>query len=260
MKKKYFMAAMIGIACLVSTAQAAGVEFAVGGWRQALTGTFSYKALDSGDVIDVENDLAIDDETKPFGRIKIETPAFVPNIYLVGAGAEFEGTGSKSVALQFGDTTFNADTALTSKIQANQYDIALYYGLPFIRTATAGKLNVDVGLNVRIADLDAEITGTSGTSTITERESLVVPVPMLYLAVTFSPIDAIAFEAEGRGISVGGNKFYSLTGRLRFQLGGPLFVAGGYRFDKLELDDDSDEDLITDIELAGPFVELGMKF
>jgi hypothetical protein len=83
---------------------------------------------------------------------------------------------------------------------------------------------------------------------------------MLYLAVTFAPIDAIAFEAEGRGISVGGNKFYSLTGRLRFQLGGPLFIAGGYRFDKLELDDDEDEDLITDIELAGPFVELGMKF
>jgi outer membrane protein len=257
---KYIMVAVIGVTCLVSTAQAVSIEAAVGGWRQDLSGTLSYKALDSTDVLELEDDLAFDEETKPFGRIKIETPAFAPNIYLVGAPAELEGTGRKSVALQFGDTTFNADTLLDAKIRANQYDIGLYYGLPFVRTATAGKLKIDVGLNVRIADLETEITGTSGASTVTERESLVVPVPMLYLALTFAPIDAIAFEAEGRGISIGDNRFYSLTGRVRVQLGGPLFIAGGYRLDKLELDDDEDDDLITDIELAGPFIELGVKF
>lgn len=243
----------------VSLSHAVEVEVAVGGWRQNLSGNFSYQALDSTDLIDLEDNLTFDDETVPFGRIRIETPGFIPNFHLVGAPAEFEGSGSKSVAVKFGDTTFNANTALTSKVQAIQYDIGIFWGLPFIKTATVGKLNVDVGLNVRIADLEVEITGTSGASTVTERESLLVPVPMLYLAVQFAPIDAISIEAEGRGISIGGNSFYSLTGRLRFQFPGPFFVAGGYRLDKLDVDEDVDE-LIADIELAGPFVEVGLSF
>ena len=261
MLSRSIIGVMILVSCLVSTVQAASVEVAVGGWRQAISGTFSYQGLSSNDIIDLEENLTFDDETVVLGRVKIETPAFVPNFYLVGAPAEFEGTGSKSTTLKFGDTTFNADTALSSKIQAIQYDIGIYYGLPFIKSATAGKLNLDVGLNVRVADLEAEVTGTSGAGTVIERENLLIPVPMLYLALQFSPIDAIAFEVEGRGISIGDNSFYSLTGRLRYQFAGPVFIAGGYRFDKLEIDDDDDgDDLLVDIELAGPFFELGLKF
>jgi len=246
--------------CFVSMSHATGVEVAVGGWQQAISGSLSYQALNNTDLIDLEDNLSFDDETVIFGRVKIETPAFIPNFHLVGAPAEFEGTGSKTTALKFGNTTFNANSALSSKIRAIQYDIGIYYGLPFIKTATNGIFSVDVGLNVRIADLEVEITGTSGGVTVTERENLLVPVPMLYLAFKFAPIDAVAFEAEGRGISVGGNAFYSLTGRVRFQFPGPFFIAGGYRLDRLDVDDDEDDDLLADIELAGPFVELGLKF
>ncbi len=245
--------------CLAGMSYAAGVEVAVGGWRQNLSGTMSYLASSGNDVIHLEDDINYDDEDMIFGRIKIDTPAFLPNFYFLAAPAELEGTGSRSVSLKFGDTTFNANAALRSKVKAYQYDIGIYYGLPFVKTGTAGMLNIDIGLNVRIADLEVDITGASGGTTVTEREELLVPVPMLYLAVQFTPIDALAFEAEAIGISIGENSFYSLTGRLRIQFAGPFFVAGGYRLDKLELDDDKD-DLITDIELSGPFVEVGLKF
>ncbi len=256
MLRSFFIGTMICIG-LVSMSHAAGVEVAVGGWRQTLSGELSYQALDSTDLIDLEENLSLDDESRIFGRIKIDTPAFVPNFHLVGAPAEFEGTGSKSVAFTFGGTTYNANTELRTKIQAVQYDIGIFWGLPFIETATAGKFGLDVGLNVRIADLDVEITGTSGATTVTEQESVLLPVPMLYLAAKFAPIKSLAIEAEGRGLSVGGNTFYSVTGRLRYQFPGPLFIAGGYRFDKLDVDED---DLVVDIELKGPFVELGMSF
>ncbi|MEJ2156359.1 MAG: TIGR04219 family outer membrane beta-barrel protein [Desulfobacteraceae bacterium] len=259
MLRKGLLWATVLIICLAGTSFAAGVEVAVGGWRQDLDGTLSYQAISSNDLIDLEEDINFDDEDAFFGRIKIETPAFIPNFYLVAAPAQLEGTGRKSVALTFGDTTFNADAALSSKVRANQYDIGIYYGLPFIKTATAGMLNLDVGVNIRIADLEVEITGASGGITVTEREDLMVPVPMLYAALQFAPIDALAFEAEIRAISVGDNSFYSLTGRLRLQFPGPFFIAGGYRLDKLEVDEDED-DLITDIELGGPFVEVGLKF
>jgi outer membrane protein len=255
--------ALISVACLLcvvaaySDALAVGLEVAVGGWRQSIGGTLSYSETNIPGVIDLDNDIQFDDETKVAGRLKIDMPAFVPNIYLVAAPMEFEGTGSKSTALNFGDITFDASADLRSKITLNQYDVGLYYGLPFVKTGTLDKLNVDVGLNVRIADFKAEITGASGGVTVSESQSLTLPIPMLYVGVQFMPISALAIEAEGRGIAVGDNKLYSLTGRVRYNFAGPVFLAGGYRYDKLEIDQD---DVDADIEFQGPFVELGLKF
>jgi outer membrane protein len=252
--------ALICVVCMIaaySDARAVGLEMAVGGWSQSIGGTLSYTKTNIPDVIDLDQDIHFDDETKVVGRVKIDTPAFFPNIYLVAAPMEFEGTGSKSETLTFGDITFDASADLNSKITLNQYDVGFYYGLPFVKTGTMGKLNVDLGLNVRIADFEAKITGTSGGITQTETESLTVPIPMLYVGVQFMPISALAFEAEGRGIAVGDNRLYSLIGRVRYNFAGPVFLAGGYRYDKIEIDQD---DVDAEIDFQGPFVELGLKF
>ena len=246
------------VSCLaVSEPDAAGVEIALGGWQQALSGTLGYKALSSGDILDLERDLNFDDETRVTGRIKIDMPAFLPNIYLTGAPAEFEGVGGKTISFTFGDTSFNANAVLTSKLTVNQYDVALYYGLPFVKQASAGVFNIDLGINVRILDLEATVTGESGAATVTERNSITLPVPMAYVAFQIVPMDRLSFEAEGRGISIGGNKLYSLTGRVRYQFAGPVFIAGGYRFDKLDVDED---DVVADVDIQGPFIEAGLKF
>lgn len=242
---------------VVPGAKAVGLEIAIGGWQQSIGGTLGYHPLDDPDIIDLDSDLNFDDENNLFGRAKIDLPVFFPNIYLVGAPAEFEGTGSKSVAFEFGDVTFNADAQLSSKITVNQYDVGFYYGLPFAKTGSAGMLNVDVGLNVRILDLDANIVGMSGAVRVQESENITVPVPMLYLGLQIMPTDNFMIEAEGRGIAVGDNRLYGLVGRLRYQFAGPVFVAGGYRYDKIDVDE---EGVVADIDFAGPFVELGFAF
>ena len=252
--------ALLCVICLIaaySDARAVGLEMAVGGWGQSIGGTLSYSDSSIPDVIDLDNDIRFDDETKLVGRVKIDMPLVIPNIYLMAAPMEFEGTGSKSTDLTFGDITFDVDAALNSKITLNQYDVGFYYGLPFVKTATMDKLNVDVGLNIRIADFEAEITGASGGTTVTETKSLTLPIPMLYVGVQFEPISALAIEAEGRGIAVGDNRLYSLIGRVRYNFAGPVFLAGGYRYDKLEIDEDNVD---AEIDFQGPFVELGLKF
>lgn len=249
---------MLIIWCITVTGvKAIGLEIAIGGWQQSIDGTLGYQPLGHPDIIDLDSDLQFDDENNVIGRAKIDMPAFIPNIYLVGAPAAFEGTGGKSVAFRFGDVTFNADARLSSKITVNQYDVGLYYGLPLVNTGSADLLNVDVGLNVRILDLDAKIVGMSGAVTVEESQSITVPVPMLYLGVQIMPTDRLKIEAEGRGIAIGDNRLYGLVGRLGYQFAGPVFVAGGYRFDKIDVDEDG---VVADIDFSGPFIEFGLAF
>lgn len=88
-------------------------------------------------------------------------------------------------------------------------------------------------------------------------ESTTVPIPQVYLALQFRPIDFLAIEAESRGISISGNKAYSLIGRLRFNLVGFLFLTGGYRYDKIDIDE---EGVIIDTDFSGSFAEAGLSF
>ena len=120
-----------------------------------------------------------------------------------------------------------------------------------------GKANVDVGINVRIYDFQAKISQTILGITLEESESLSLPVPMLFLAAQVQPIDKFAVEAEARVISYDENQVYSLIGRLKVKVFGPLFAAGGYRYDKIKFDS---EDVEADITLSGPFVEAGFAF
>lgn len=249
---------MLIVWCIVVPGvQAIGLEIAIGGWQQSIDGTLGYQPLGNPDIIDLDSDLQFDDESNIFGRAKIDLPVFFPNIYLVGAPAEFEGTGSKSITFRFGDVTYNADAQLDSKITVNQYDVGFYYGLPFVTTGSAGMLNVDVGLNIRILDLDAQIVGLSGAIGVKESQSITVPVPMLYIGVQVMPTDSFMIEAEGRGIAVGDNRLFGLVGRLRYQFAGPVFVAGGYRYDKIDVDEDG---VVADIDFSGPFIEVGLAF
>jgi outer membrane protein len=235
-------------------------EVAVGGWQQSLGGELGYEIEDSDDdIINLEQDFDFDDELRLFGRAKIELPLFFPNFYLISAPMDFEGTGSKSVEIKYGDVTFASGADLDTKLTMNMYDFALYWAIPVLKTATDGIFNIDLGLNVRILDLEATISGEDAVSAnvVEESASGTIPVPMLYVAFQIEPIDEFAIEVEGRGLSIGDNKLYSLIGRLRYNFYGPAFVTAGYRYDKLEIDE---EDILVDVNFGGPFAELGLFF
>ncbi len=252
---KRILALIILSIFFIPSSSPAAFEIAAGAWLQSPEGVISYKALSADDLIDLEKDMRYDDETRFHGRIKVELPLFLPNIYLVAAPMEFEGTGQKNVNFTFGDDNFSASTDFYSKLRLDQYDIGLYYGLPFVKTATTGMLNVDLGINVRIADLEARIR--QDATGLSEKKSVTLPIPMVYAAVQLTPLEWLVLEAEARGISYSGNSLYSLTGRVKWMVFGPVFVSAGYRYDKVEIDE---EDIEADIEFSGPVFEAGFKF
>lgn len=255
MKKLMFLVGLFFIFILIApvTSHAIGFEAAIGGWNQSPQGDLSYELVTGDDSIDLEKDLKYDDIFGITARLKVDMPLILPNVYIMSTPTKFDGKGSKSVPFNFGDVSFTQDVEFDSEVTLNNYDVALYYGIPFLKTASLGKVNVDVGINVRVYDFQAKIS----QGILEESESFTFPVPMVFLAAQLKPIDIFAVEAEVRGISYDENQVYSLIGRLKVKVFGPLFAAGGYRYDKIKFDT---EDVEADITLSGPFIEAGFAF
>ncbi|BBA70371.1 TIGR04219 family outer membrane beta-barrel protein [Geobacter sulfurreducens] len=246
---KQLIGAALLLAATAASADAMGIEAAVGAWNNTPRGDFSYK----GTSLDIKDELKYDDETRLMGRVKIETPLFFPNLYLMATPMEFDGQGSKSGTFQFGDVTFDGTVPFTSELKLDHYDLGLYWGIPLLKTATAGVLNVDLGIDARLIDLKAEVVQGG----VTESKSLVVGVPMIYAGVQVRPLSWFAAEGEARGMAYGDNRYYDLIARGKLILFDHLFAAAGYRYEKIEIDE---SDIKADVDFGGPFAEVGFQF
>ena len=232
---------------------ALGLEIGVGYWWQEPSGDFKYEGNSFGTSLDVEDDLNYDTESKAFGRLKADMPLFFPNIYLMATPMEFDESSQTTFNFKFGDIIFNGTIPFDSRLQWDHYDVALYYSIPLLKTATLNTLNIDLGLDARIIDFEAEVE----QSGVKEEESFTFVLPMIYVGVQVRPIDLISLEADAFGISYDGNYYYDIIGRLKIKPVGPLYIAGGYRSETINVDS---HDIDADMEFSGPFVEAGLEF
>ena len=246
---------MFLVILIPSTTCAMGIEAAIGYWRQDPQGDIAYKKYSALDKIDLERDLRYDTENRVMGRLKINTPVFIPNIYIMATQMEFDGTGSKATNFKFGNVVFQSNQSFYSKLTLHHYDIALFGNIPLLQTATIRKLNIELGLNVRVIDFKARIQ--QYLTGLMESKSYTVPVPMLYAAIQARPIRSFSIEVEARGIALSGDHMYSLIGRVKIKPIGPLFIAGGYRYEDAAVDE---KDVDADLSFKGPFVETGFEF
>lgn len=232
-----------------------GLEIAGGAWYQSPSGDMSFDNTSRADDLDIKSNLNYEDEWQANGRLIIELPLFFPNIYLMYTPINWDESGQKNVAFKFGDTIFDADVDFDSKLQMDHFDVGLFWGLPFLKTATNDVVNIDLGLNVRVIDFEAELHQRD--TGLKETVDYILPLPMLYAGVQIEPFKFFALELEGRGIGWSGNHYISLTGRLKVRPFGPFFFAGGYRYDSVKIDYD---DVDVDAEFQGPFAEAGFEF
>ncbi|MCF8037584.1 MAG: TIGR04219 family outer membrane beta-barrel protein [Desulfobacteraceae bacterium] len=255
-RKMMFVFCLLAILPMLMPAPAAALplidmEAAVGGWGTSPSGSMAYK----GESLDLEDDFNYDDETALTGRLKIDMPLVIPNIYLMATPLEYEGTGSYDAASEFdfGDETIDATQDFDSRLTLDTYDIGLFYNVPLLETVTLGRLDMEAGLNARIIDAEAVVEQDG----LYEKKSETLPLPMLYVGLGLYPVERFGLEAEARGISYGDYELVSLIGRLKVKVVGPLFVSGGYRYDTYDIEED---DLDLDVDFSGPFLETGLKF
>ena len=234
MIKIFILSGLIFLLSIPTTALAWGVEIAGGAWYQSPSGNLSFDKTTNADDLDLEDDLNYDDKWQPSGRLKIDMPLFIPNIYIMATPLKWDERGSKDVDFSFGGENFRGDIDFDSKLKMNHLDVALFYGLPFLKTATLDVLNIDLGLNFRLLDVKAEIKQKDFG--LKESQSYFLPVPMIYAAMQIVPVEWLGLEFEGRGIAYSSNHYVSLIGRLKVKPFGPFFVAGGYRYDNVKID------------------------
>jgi outer membrane protein len=257
--KLWIAGGLLTLAMMPGTASATGAELAVGIWNQTPNGDISYKSSLVQDRLSITDNLKYHDQTRVFGRVKIETPLFLPNIYLMATPVEFSETGNKNTSFQFGNVSFAANVPFTSEIKLDQYDVGLYYGIPGLKTATAGLLNIELGVDARIIDFKAQVSGRDSISglTLSESKTAVIPVPLAYAGFQLKPFKWLSAEGEVRGIAYQNDYVYDLIGRVKFKPFGPVFAAGGYRYEKIKIDRN---DVKVDARIDGPFGEVGIEF
>jgi outer membrane protein len=238
-------------------------EISVGAIQQKPSGYVSYKpASDIVDRIDLKNDARIGDKTQPWARLKFEHPIpIIPNIKLAYMPVKFEGGGTLTQNIKWGNFTFALNTDYNLSVKLDRVDATLYYNLPFIKTATAGKLDIELGLNVRTIMFEGKLQGTvTGGVAVSESASITLPIPMGHLASEIRPINQLSLLGEFNYIGYGKNAYYDYRAGLRLSpVRAPLkpFVEIGYRHEKLKLDV---EDVKTDINIKGPYALVGIRF
>lgn len=230
------------------------VDLTPRGWPQVPAGVIANELNSPHGSLNIEKELQYYQETRLDGRLLVEFSRFFPNLYIMATPIEFENARNKNVRFKTGDKILGVDSDVESQITLNELDLALYYDIPFVKTISADMLNIDLGVNVRAVDFDGkmehELIGNAS-------QSFVVPIPMVFGALQFQPLHALALEAEGRGISLGANKSFSLVGRIRWNVLDHVFAAGGYRFDKFDIDY---QGVLIDADVSGPFFEAGLSF
>ncbi len=240
-------------------------EISVGAIQQKPSGYVSYKPVsDIRDRIDVKDDARLGDETKPWAKLKLEHPIpVIPNIKLAYMPMKFDGGRNVSRTIRWGDFTYDLRAGFNLSVKLDRVDTTLYYNFPFIKTATAGKLDVEFGLNVRTIMFDGKLSGRENITnrSITESASITLPIPTGHLAAEIRPISLVSLVGELNYIGYNKNAYYDYVAGLRLnpRVRTPLkpFVEVGYRHEKLKIDE---QDVKTDLNIKGLYGLVGVRF
>jgi outer membrane protein len=242
-------------------------EASIGAIQQKPSGYVSYKpASDILDRIDLKNDARLEDKTKPWVKLKLEhSIPVIPNIKLAYMPMKFDGGGNVARPVKWGDSTYDLNAGFNLSVKLDRVDTTLYYNFPFIKTATAGKLDVEFGLNVRTIMFDAKLSGIEKETgrSISESKAITLPVPMGHLAAEIRPINQVSLVGELDYIGYSKNTYYDYAVGLRLNSHGLVrttlkpFVEVGYRHEKLKIDV---QDVKADLNIKGLYGLVGVRF
>jgi outer membrane protein len=220
-------------------------------WKYDISGTVRYKTKDSSNNIDVNQDLGYNNGSAGVYFLALEHPGpFLPNIRLNYTDIDEDANGRLSKMVVYGNTTFLANEAVSSRVELKQTDITLYYEV------LDNVVSLDLGLDAKHIDSKARINGeTSGT----QNANVSGWVPLAYVGAAFDlPLTGLGLSADGLFSKYQGSHFYDYSIGVTYTTPWHLGLDAGYRKIKLDLDDF--ENSFADVEFDGPYAGTYVHF
>ncbi len=207
----------------------------------------------------LKDDLNLGDHADLVGQLKVKHAIpFIPNFYINYLPMSFSGDKTGTSNITYGGQTFQANTLLHTELTLNAVDVGLFYDIPLIKTATAGIIDPEIGLNVRSLSFSGKLTGTvGGVANTTVEKTASIPVPMLYIGLGVYPIHLLSFNAQYKALSLGGNSITEWGVEMGIHPMPVLYLALGYSTQNITLDTDN---IKTSIGFSGPYAAIGASF
>lgn len=208
--------------------------------------------------VNLKDDLNLGDHSDLSGRVKVKhSIPVLPNFYIHYLPMSFIGDKTIPTSITYGGQTFNAGTMHT-ELTMNATDIGLFYNIPFIKTATTGIVDPEIGINVRLLSFSGKLTGTAGGApNTTQEKNASIPIPLVYAGLGIYPIDFISFNAQIKVLSYEGNSITEWSFEAGIHPIPVLYVALGYNSQKIVIDS---SDIKADVGFSGPYLAIGASF
>lgn len=224
-----------------------GVYAGAGTWRQELNGEIATGPIN----IDVEDDLALDDELNNVMYLAIEHPLpFVPNIRLNYTDLSLSGDSVLSRPIEFNNIVFNLSEAIATDVDVTQIDLVLYYEL------LDNVVSLDVGVAARWIDGEFSLMSLNQTA----RAQFDVVIPTAYVKVRADlPFSGFWIGAEMQASGYKGNDLMDANAQIGWESPLRLGAELGWRTFDVEFSDLGDI-AEAGLDISGPYFAFNFHF
>ena len=224
-----------------------GIYAGAGTWEQQFSGDVS-----SGtSTVDVEDDLALDDDSNTVFYVALEHGVpLLPNIRAQHFAIDVDGSNVLSRSIEFNGETFELSEDVSTAIDLRQSDAVLYYEV------LDNYLSLDVGLAVSFIEGSIDVASASQNARAEFDEVL----PMAYVKTRVDlPLTGLWLGAEAQGVSYQDNSLMEFNAQLGYESKLGFGIEAGWRSVRIEVAEFDDVDSAK-IDISGPYAALNYHF
>jgi len=224
-----------------------GIYAGAGTWEQQFSGDVS-----SGtSTVDVEDDLALDDDSNTVFYVALEHGVpLLPNIRAQHFAIDVDGSNVLSRSIEFNGETFELSEEINTAIDLRQSDAVLYYEV------LDNYLSLDLGLAVSFIEGSINVASASQNA----RAEFDEVVPMAYVKTRVDlPLTGLWLGAEAQGVSYQDNSLMEFNAQLGYESKLGFGIEAGWRSVRIEVAEFDDVDSAK-IDISGPYAALNYHF
>jgi hypothetical protein len=204
-----------------------------------------------GTEVDLTDDLGVSDEDFWEGRLTLELGKHKLRYGFMRL--RWDGDETLAETITFAGETFTVNSLVVTDLDIDYHRLGYVYDL----LATNGN-RLSVILEVKYFNIDAGLEAPNEVPAIDESESIDAPIPTVGLAFQLGLPFLFNIGGEITGITAGKYGYMlDAEAAINFNPVPFLTLSSGYRYLKLNVEDDDDE---VDFDLNGPFLTLLVGF